>query len=609
MCGIAGMIDPRLGPEEGETLLKGMLGSIRHRGPDYSSVWVDMPVLLGHNRLSIIDLSERANQPMEYDDLVIVYNGEVYNYIEIKKELEKKGYQFCTESDTEVILVAYKEWGGDCVNRFVGMWAFAIWDRAKKELFCSRDRFGIKPFYYIHSGDRFYFGSEYKPLKLSPIFKAELNLRQVTRGLRLFVACYRDETYFECLKALPERSNLVFRDGKVSVFPYWDIDSSRKFSGSFEEKKERFLELFRDSVRLHMRSDVAVAGMLSGGMDTSSIASVIGTDFPYVPYKTFTIYYEGQNLMDERRWVREVASAYPTVEPIFYKPSDEEIAESFDDVVKAHDAPLTCTPPISCYFVMKAAAASKIKVILDGQGSDEYLGGYVMAFERLVGGYLRHLRALSALKVLNDFRKKGCMGLKTSRFLVLSLLSAMLSEQLLWLGRYRYYCPLTLAEKEPPFTLETVPASRLKQYFYHLLFSTFLPTLLHYGDRMSMAFSVECRVPFLDHRLVELVFSLDDEDILREGEGKYILRKSLANILPPAILSRRDKQPFYGGEGAKWLKGPLRHMTEGLTYLDGLGVVSGREVWRLMQDFKDGDQSNAWLVWRIAALNYWLKYQ
>jgi len=214
MCGIAGIIDPTLSRDQGEVLLTKMLESIRHRGPDNSSQWIDMPILLGNNRLSIIDLSADANQPMEFDDLMIVYNGEVYNYLEIKDELIRKGYRFRTSSDTEVVLAAYKEWGSNCVERFVGMWAFAIWDKTSRELFCSRDRFGIKPFYYIHAGDKFYFGSEYKPLKFSPLFDNKLNYRQISRGLFLPMASYQDETYFECLKILPARTNLIFKNGK-----------------------------------------------------------------------------------------------------------------------------------------------------------------------------------------------------------------------------------------------------------------------------------------------------------------------------------------------------------------------------------------------------------
>jgi asparagine synthase (glutamine-hydrolysing) len=608
MCGIAGMIDPRFGREAGETLLKRMLESIRHRGPDHSSVWVDPPVLLGHNRLSIIDLSERANQPMEFDGLVIVYEGEVYNYIEIREELERKGYRFRTASDTEVILAAYREWGGDCVQRFVGMWAFAIWDKAKKELFCSRDRFGIKPFYYIHAGDRFYFGSEYKPLKLSPLFNPAFNLRQIGRGVRFSMTGYRDETYFECLKALPERCNLVFKDGRVSVSPYWDIDLSRKFSGSFEEKKERFLELFRDSVRLHMRSDVAVGGMLSGGMDTSSIASVIGTDFSGVRYKTFTIYYEGGSGMDERPWVREVASTYSNIEPVFYNPSEEDVAGSFDAVVKAYDVPLLTPRPVSRYFVMKTVANHNLKVVLDGEGSDEYLAGYPTAFRRHIAGYIRRLQFIKSLKTLNDLRKRHSLGFGAARILFGGLLRALTSERTVWTLQYRRHRSLTLIGNRALVSLEQMPGSPLDQHVYHSIFTDFLPSLLHRNDRLSMAFSLECRVPFLDHRLVEFGVSLEDEDKIREGQTKYILRKSLEGILPSAILARRDKQGFPSGETAKWLRGPLRYLINPQTF-DGLGVVDERKARRILQRFQEGDERKTSLAWKLATLNYWANHQ
>ena len=610
MCGIAGMIDPRLELEEGKALLERMLRSIRHRGPDYSSSWLEMPVLLGHNRLSIIDLSDRANQPMAYDGLVIVYNGEVYNYLEIRQELEKQGYKFGTTSDTEVILAAYREWGANCVTRFVGMWAFAIWDTAKKELFCSRDRFGIKPFYYIHSGDRFYFGSEYAPLKLSPIFSSAFDLGQISRGLRLGVACYQDDTYFKCLKALPERCNLLFKGGKVSVTPYWDIDGASKFRGTFEEKRERFLDLFRDSVRLHMRSDVAVGGMLSGGMDSSSIASVVGRDFPTVPFKTFTIYYEGRNQMDERAWASEVTSAYSNLEPVYYAPSDQEVAECFDAASKAHDVPLPSSPAISSYFVMKLAAERKIKVLLDGQGADEYLAGYWPAYDRLIGGQIKRGRWLRALKLLREVRRQRSLDFASAGLLGLkSVAVAALSEEAGWRGRSLFQCSRVTIDKKVSSGLSKFHSSRLNQYLYHLLFHTFLPSLLQYGDRMSMAFSIECRVPFLDHRLVEFAFALDDEDKIRQGQSKYILRKSMEGIVPNAILARREKQPFLGQEGASWLNGPLKHLIELPMSFDGIDVINEREVRRVVRDFREGDRSKTWLVWRLAMLNHWANCQ
>jgi asparagine synthase (glutamine-hydrolysing) len=552
MCGIVGIIDSSLDQERGESLLKRMLESIKHRGPDNSSWWTDMPVLLGHNRLSIIDLSDDANQPMAFDDLVIVYNGEVYNYLEIKTELTEKGYLFRTTSDTEVILAAYQEWGADCVKRFVGMWAFAIWDKKKKELFCSRDRFGIKPLYYIHAGSRFYFGSEYKPLKLSPVFDNAFNHRQISRGLLHEMVSYRDETYFDCLKILSERSNLVFKDGRVTVTEYWDVDSSKKFQGTFEDKKTRFLELFRDSVKLHLRSDVEVGGCLSGGLDSSSIASVVGKDHASRPFKTFTIYYQGENAMDERRWVAELGKAYSNIESLYYCPPDDEVATSFDEAITLHDVPMPMSPPLSYYLVMKFASQHGIKVMLDGQGSDEYLGGYSPSFDRLI-----------------------------------------------------HWSSLGFDDQDPELDGKRIDGSRLKQYLYHLMFYNPLPFLLHSGDRMSMGFSIESRVPFLDHRLIEFVHSLEDSDIIHLGKTKYILRNSLQDFLPEAIASRIKKQPFFGGEGVAWLRGPLKYLSDLDFAFDRLSLLNPVQINDLLEKFKRGDNSQAGLIWKLVNLNYW----
>jgi asparagine synthase (glutamine-hydrolysing) len=607
MCGIAGIIDATLSRDRGDCLLKKMLESIRHRGPDNSSTWVDMPVLLGHNRLSIIDLTDAANQPMEFEDLVIVYNGEVYNYLEIRDELVKKGYRFRTQSDTEVVLAAYKEWGSDCVNRFIGMWAFAIWDKTHKELFCSRDRFGIKPFYYIHDGDRFYFGSEYKPLKLSPLFDNKFNYAQINRGLLLEFVSYRDETYFECLKILPERCNLIFKDGKLSVKQYWNLDPSKKFDGTFEDKKRRFLELFRDSVRLHMRSDVAVGGSLSGGLDSSSIASVVGSDYPRAPYKTFTIYYKGKDQVDERPWVKEVLTSYSNMDPVYCSPSDDEIAGSYEHTIRSHDAPMPRPSVISYYFLMKAAAQHGIKVMLDGQGADEYLAGYLTSFERLIGGYLRKLNIVQALKSLRDYAAKRNIGRRGMA--LKGLLSAVKGERGLYMDQFLNDRSAVGFDNGLEFQLKRFSGSPLKQHLYHLLFTTFTPSLLHYEDRISMAFSIENRVPFLNHRLIEFVHSLPDEDLIFLGQTKYILRASLNGLLPKPIADRIDKQGFVGRETSILLRGPLRYLLEAPFSFDRLRMLNPDKTKELMRKFKNGDNAQAALVWRLAVLNDWIQKQ
>ncbi len=608
MCGIAGMIDPALSHEQGDRLLNKMLQCIRHRGPDASGRWIDLPVLLGHNRLSIIDLTEDANQPMESGDLVIVYNGEVYNYIEIRDELIKKGHRFRTQSDTEVVLVAYREWGAECVKRFVGMWAFAIWDKANRELFCSRDRFGIKPFYYIHRGDRFYFASEYKPLKLSPFFRNDINYAQVNRGLMLEFVAYRDESYFECLKVLPERSNLIFKNGKVSISQYWDLDPAKRFRGTLEDKKSRFLELFRDSVRLHMRSDVALGGCLSGGLDSSAIASVIGSDHPRVPYKTFTIYYKGKDQVDERPWANEVLKSYPNMAPVYCSPSDDDIGAAYECALTAHDVPMPRSSVISYYFIMQAAAQQGIKVMLDGQGADEYLAGYSTSFERLMGHYLRQLNVVKVLKTLRSYAVQQNIGRRDMARR--GLASALRQERDLYVGEFSYDRLALGFDSHLEFELKRFAGSRLKEHLYHLLFTTFTPSLLHYEDRISMAFSIENRVPFLNHRLIEFVHSLADEDLLSvHGQTKYILRAALNGRLPQPIAERTDKQGFVGKEIHSLLRGPLRHLVEAPFSFDRLPMLNRDKTKEVIRKFKSGDNARAFLVWRLAVLNDWIQRQ
>ena len=606
MCGIAGFIDPALDKREAETTIDNMLGSIAHRGPDARGKWFDEGVMLGHNRLSIIDLSAEGNQPMEYFDCVISYNGEIYNYIEVRNELIKKGYRFKTQSDTEVILAAYREYGTDCVNQFMGMWSFALWDKKKKILFCSRDRFGIKPFYYILDGNRFYFGSEYKALKKSPLFSSELNLNQVSRGLQMGWVCYHDETYYAKLKSLPAAHNLIYDRGEVRVTKYWDIEASRKFGGSFKDAQQQFSEMFEDSIRMHMRSDVEIGGCLSGGLDSSAITSAVAKYFPETSFKTFTIFYEGKNEVDERPWVNHVLQQYPSLTPFYRSPSTDEITSSFDRALYHADVPITGSSPISQYFVMQLAASQKIKVLVDGQGSDEYLAGYMHSFYRYIGGYFRHARISQGLSALIAHRKQQQFPFsKSLDVLMKSMLAGIRPEQSLYNLEYKNYFPFLGKDNNINFTLPEFNSTRLNDFLYQLTFTTSLPSLLQFEDRNSMAFSIESRVPFLDHRLVEFAFSLPDECKIHEGETKYILRKSLNGLLPDAIAKRRDKKGFVTPGEIKWLRGPLKFLIE--SDFNALDFLDKKKIDTLIKDFKQGDNKNANLVWRIAVLNYWAK--
>ena len=607
MCGISGFIDGTLRRDDAEKIISSMLESISHRGPDARDTWIDMPVVLGHNRLSIIDLSKDGNQPMHFFDSVLIFNGEIYNYIEVREQLKTEGYTFQTQSDTEVVLAAYHAYGRECVNKFVGMWAFALWDKKKKELFCSRDRFGIKPFYYILDGEKFYFGSEYKALKQTPVFSNDLNLDQVSRGLQLGWVCYEDETYFSKLKSLPASSNLIYKNGKIEIGKYWDIDPSESFSGTEEEKEEKFKSLFLDSVRLHMRADVEVGGCLSGGLDSSSIACGVSKLFPELKFKTFTVFYEGKNDVDERPWVNTVLKSCPSLIGFDFSPEEREIPESFEKTLFHADVPITGSSPVSQYFVMRLAKKNSIKVLLDGQGSDEYLAGYMHSFYRLIGGLFKKLQWKS---LLNEFsihsQMQGFSVGKRADVLAKSVLAGIKTEDSLYKLEYKNYYPFLSNDKSINFSLDNKEGSRLNQFLYHLTFTTSLPSLLHFEDRNSMAFSIESRVPFLDHRLVEFVFSLNDSDKFKSGVTKSILRKSLSGILPDKIRDRRDKKGFVTPGEIKWLRGPLRYLLEGMDY-NSLDFMNVNKTKKIIDDFRNGNNTHSNLVWRSVVLNQWLK--
>ncbi len=609
MCGIAGFIDPTLKNEERDPLLERMLQSIAHRGPDARGKYLEGPLALGHNRLSIIDLSADGNQPMMRGDNYIVYNGEIYNYREIRKDLESSGYQFTTQSDTEVILAAYEAYGTNCVSYFTGMWAFAIWDQKKQWLFCSRDRFGIKPFYFINSGTKFYFASEYKPLKLTACFSADLNYNQVARSLQLGWCTYNDETYFETIRQMEAGHNMIVKDGELTITKYWDIDLNRVEYSDHEEACYLFRKLLRDAVTIHMRSDVEVAICLSGGIDSSSLTSLIAEVYPDLKFHSFSIYYDGEGEVDERPFIKAVTDTYPQVQPHYYKPDSTVIPDFFEGVVEKSDVPITGSSPVSHYYLVKKIHESGIKVVLDGQGADEYLGGYTPAYYRRIADLFIQGKFFSAYGMLDEIGKSQQLNFDDKlKFAGKALLSVIHDEDSLYKLEFQKYYPFLLRKellKPHPLKLEHFGKNRLDSYLFHTLKETSLPTILHYVDRMTMSFSVESRVPLLDHRLIEFAFSLPGIEKVNGLQTKSILRESLKDILPEKIYHRKDKKGFVTPGENKWLRSSLGWLLD-LDYkqLDFLDI---HKVRGLIDEFKKGSNKHARLVWRLTLLNYWLK--
>ena len=564
MCGIAGFVDGKKDQDSGRKLLDDMMKSMLHRGPDNTGLWHEEATFLGHNRLSIIDLTTDANQPMLYEEFALSFNGEIYNYLELKEELVAKGYQFKTQSDTEVILVAYKEWGSQCVTRFVGMWAFAIWDRKEKKLFCSRDRFGIKPFYYLAQGNQFYFSSEVRALKFSDIFSGSLNEKQAAIYLQLGWYFNRGETFYQGVTTLPAAHNLTFQNGKVEIEEYWQLETGRCEEKTYEDRVEKFRELFNNSINLHIRSDVRVGACLSGGIDSSSIVSAYSTLFPQNELQAFNIYYEGKNSVDERPWIKHLENKYPNIKTSFQSPGDNDIAEHFDAFVDHMEFPCNGSSPFSQYFVMKMAHEHGIKVLLNGQGSDEYLAGYMHSVYRSLADYLKNFRLGAFFNQLSIHNKTQQNSSKKSLDVFLkTLLAGVMSEQGLYQFEYKKYYPYISSQQFPsPFQIMPFKGSRLDQFLYHQVMQTSLPNLLHNEDVNSMAFSIESRVPFLDHRLVEYAFSVGNEDRITKGITKRILRDALKTELPHEIAHRRDKKGFVTPGEVKWLRKSMKFLLE-----------------------------------------------
>ena len=604
MCGFVALADQTFSSAEASALAARMLEVMAHRGPDHRQVFQNSAATLGHNRLSIIDLSSASHQPLSRGNLTITYNGEVYNYLELRAELEADGMHFSTSGDTEVILAAYQKWGALCVERFIGMWAFAIWDSTRETLFCSRDRFGIKPFHYVFRNGRLHIASEIKAVRCSPLVGSNLNYNQVARGLYLGWMHHWEETYFADIKALPAAHNLTWHNGQITIESYATLNTSTTSTLSFEEHAAQFRELFIDSVRLTSRRDVPMGVCLSGGLDSTSIASVLASATDEHVVKTFTAYYTGKGNVDERPYINHVLAAYPQIEAHYISPTDNQVAESLDRIVRMMDAPLPSSSYISQYFVMQLAAEHGVKVVLDGQGSDEIMGGYMHSMYRVIADIIAKGNMPEALAEWNAHcNRQGSSIRSRLSILAKSVLTSVRDEPELYAMEFQRTYPWLMRSPSTsiPLTLEMSTGTRLNSFLYNLIHVTLLPTLLHTEDLNSMAFSIESRVPFLDHRLVQFCFSLPNHHKVHRGETKRILRAGMRGIVPDQVLDRRDKTGFITPGHITWLRGALKPLLD-----DNWNVLSDivdtTELKNVLMRYHSGDNKYALFVWRLAML-------
>lgn len=567
MCGIAGILTKKQSiKEEGHILhlhINKMTDTLSHRGPDGAGTWVSdsASVALGHTRLSVIDLSDAAAQPMHYavfsasgiehHRYTITYNGEVYNYLELRAELQSYGYRFKSRSDTEVILAAFDCWEEDCLQKLEGMFAFAIWDARKQQLFCARDRFGEKPFYFYYDDEHFIFGSEMKALWATGVERVPDN-KMLLNYLSLgFVqnANDKEQTFFENIFALPPAHYLLFDLAlfDYQVHPYWTLDKETTIETTPDLAVEKFNRLFSTSISRCMRSDVPVGTSLSGGLDSSSIiAAIFQNQLNTAKLKTFSAVFPGFE-KNESKYIQSVVSKFDLIN---YKisPSGEELIKDFEKIFYHQEEPFQSSSIYAQYKVYELAKKQRVKVILDGQGADETLAGY----HKYIHWYLQQLvnrKKFSLAAKEKETFKKNEMAFEWSWY---NYLAAYLPAHAAIHLESKAY---NLVTKQPDINKQFVDGMRgrewegiqkpvvtkLNDMLYFNTIMLGLEELLRFADRNSMAHGVEVRLPFLSHHLVEYAFSLPASFKMQKGWTKWILRKAMAKRLPTEIVWRKDK--------------------------------------------------------------------
>jgi asparagine synthase (glutamine-hydrolysing) len=569
---------------------------------------------LATRRLAIIDLSAAGHGPMCDSDgrCWITYNGEIYNYVEIRDELIQAGETFTSGTDTEVLLVAYRRWGRACLERMNGMFAFALWDGSRRELFCARDRFGVKPFYYQWDGARFAFASEPKALVLSQPDPIRPRVEAICDLLALDWVDHESTTFFEGLRQLPAGHFLVVGESGMRISRWWGLDPSRRALGDSAEWKEEFARLFTDAVRLRLRSDVDVGSCLSGGIDSTA---VVATAAPLHerPMHAFTCAYDEGPAYDERPWVRAVTEATHAVSHVIV-PDGGDLWRVLDRLTEAQDEPTAGPGLYSQWKVMDLSSRVGLKVLLDGQGGDETLAGYprylpIRLRDLLAAGRLREFGRLFD-PVSDRLGTMTTLSHMLEPWLPRDLVSALRRRH--GAGKERVLSPAmkrmarSLRDRRPRPPRE-FPTALARELAFDTL-QRLLPSLLRYEDRNSMAFSIETRLPFLDYRLVEFVFSLPDEQRLDGTTGKAILRRALADRIPREVLDRRDKKGFETPIDA-WLRrgheGELRRrlLASGPLHewVDPAVVASE------LDEYRAGRRGIGLQVWRWLSLESWAR--
>ncbi|MFX0195743.1 MAG: asparagine synthase (glutamine-hydrolyzing) [Candidatus Hodarchaeota archaeon] len=618
MCGICGVYYFSGKHVELQEIVE-MRDVMSHRGPDDEGMYIRNNLGLGHRRLSIIDLSSGARQPMANEDksIWLIFNGEIYNYVELAHELKSKGHIFRSRSDTEIILHAYEEYQEQCNNFFNGMWAFAIWDSKKKHLFCSRDRFGIKPFYYYLDKDRFVFASEIKSILKAISWNTQPNETKIFEFLAFSTLDTDDATMFKGIKQLPAGHFLSIKCDKVEIRQYWSLNQKEEWYRELSDHQvaHELKSLFEDSVRVRLRSDVPVASLLSGGIDSTSIVCIVsrllGAESGKNNHETFSASYDDSR-WDETEFI-DTAVKFSGVRNTKIIVKSLDIPETLNQIIWFHDEPFVLGSTFVEFLIFREIKKYGAKVVLNGQGADEIFAGY----NRFKGPFLTSLlKALElerfAAEFIGYYKKDGLLST------LIPLSTAFIPRQfkrklkfLLPKGPISYlsndffhsYYPGAI-KSQPNFKHGDPFSSQL----YHSVVTEPLPPILHREDRNSMAFSIELRVPFLDYRFVEYVFSLPSKQKIRQGMTKYAFRNAMKGILPERIRLRPDKIGFETPLD-RWIRGDAREFFGDLIHSQSFKRRGYFNTDQIRKNFKAhlNGKDFAENLWRCVNTEIWLR--
>lgn len=591
MCGIAGIWNNNLAPVE-EKDLKSMARIMAHRGPDDEGFYRDTNIGLAFRRLSIIDLSSAGHQPMMNDDrsLVLVFNGEIYNYPELTLELQRQGYHFRSQSDTEAILHGYEAYGPKIVHHLNGMFAFALYDRRKKILFCARDRVGVKPFYYLAGGDRFLFGSEIKSILAVRGITPAVNETALNEYFT-FQNVFTDETLFRDIHLLPAGHTLtVNQTNQIRVERYWDPVFHPNAGLSDQEATEQFHDIFHRAIRRHLLADVDVGSQLSGGLDSATLV-VVGSKYQQ-PFKTFTAGFDAQlaaglEMNYDERADAEIVSRHVQSQQygMVIRPGD---MERILPRLIWHQEDLRLGNSYPNYYICHLASKF-VKVAWSGTGGDELLAGYLWRYAQVENAH----EPRSFDDIYYNYWIRLLPTAERQRFF----------QPAVW-KRIKHHDPFVSYRSVIAGVDHLDPLS--KSLYFEM--KTFLHGLLVIEDKVSSAHGLEVRVPFLDHEIIDFALRLPPHLKQKNGEGKIILRRALGHYLPKEILEKR-KQGFTAPEHI-WFRRPLQaYLYNTLTSTTTLSreYFQPKYVERILQEHLSGRKNHRLLIWSLLSFEWWLR--